>query len=443
MFPRRRIILAVMAVFLLALLALWISREPSYQGRSLSEWLAEARPVREPPNASPGRAPGEEAARAIRGIGPKAVPGLVRMLNATEATDFGELQRQLRNRWALPGKHIPSSWELRRRGFVGLQILGPAAAPGLPDILRLIESDPGRIELWFLVEAMGPRSASAAPLLARTFPGLYNPDFEQPDPDFHPAWVASGLRMNWGGEHRQVLADQLTNKTNALITRTSCLWSLRKDEEFARGLIPGMVAIISDPAEPALLKRAALHALGRIPNADVPSLNRAIEQFESQFAPLPVGTIANGDFTQTQWSGTSEPPNDPVAPSALYRHWLTWNGVVGRNLTAGWPGLKIELAPRVPPGSISQAFRTTPGWRYELRFEAAGGRNLNARVHAGDLDEIYIPDSGDPAKPSQLSFQFRALSSLTTLTFSALEYESYGPFLDNIVVTPVAATERP
>ena len=111
--------------------------------------------------------------------------------------------------------------------------------------------------------------------------------------------------MTWGGSQRDLLLKELPGKTNSLMQRVSCLWSLRKDVQYAGQFVPTIVGIIGDPGEPTLLKIASLHALGRIPNADSNLVARAIEQYEAQFQRLPFDAIANGDFTQSHWSAYS------------------------------------------------------------------------------------------------------------------------------------------
>jgi hypothetical protein len=417
---------------ILGTLPFWIFREPSYRGQSLSEWLIEASSTRNGQSTSYS-----EAEKGICEIGPRAVPQLLRML-AVKETRLGEVYRFFRNEW---GKgQIPSPWDLQHRAFVGLEILGPAAASAVPKIVELLEKDPGRMELWFLLEKIGPSSAVAAPLLDRAFPNLAKNaarNRQWNEGDFHPAWLANDLRISWGGSYRQVVAEELSRNTNALIVRVSCLWALRKDAEFARELMPTMVGIVTNGLEPPRLKIAALHALGRIPHPDEELLKRATEAYEAQFGPLAADRILNGDFRQSNWTGTNQMPADPKAPSVLYTNWLTWNGVVGRTLSqTGANYLKIELGTRSSPGSISQVFRTRPGTMYEIRFEAATGRNVRAKIAAGDLEKTFVPNSNDPNKPSKMDFQFRATSPLTTITFGALEYEGYGPFIDRVVVEP-------
>lgn len=433
---RKRIVWAGLLLILAALLGAWIFREPSHGGRRLSDWLADATgatdgsPVWE---VSGQNRRATEAVEGIRAIGAKAVPHLVRMLGAKE-TLLGAIHRGLRNEWLNRKNSAPTPHELRRRGFAGLLILGPLASNGVPKVAAMLEREPMRVDLWLLVAEMG--GASAAPGLFegpfREFTQGASDRWKEQEGDFHPAWLASDLVLSWSGPEGNRIEDQLRAKTNTLVQRVAAVWALRKNAELARHLMPAMAGIIADPSEPALLKIACLHGLGRIPRPEGGFITGAIDQFEKQFGALSAGAIQNGDFTGSNWSGLTQIPEDPKAPSAIYTNWLTWNGVVGRSLTTG--GLRIDLGPREPPGAISQVFRTEPDTVYELRFDAAIGRNVRIHVAVGDLDSKFIPASNDPTKPAKVSFEFKALSPLTTLTIGAVEYEGYGPFIDNVNV---------
>ena len=63
-------------------------REPRYQGRALSEWLAELR-VTSPSSESIAAA--ENAEKAVRAIGKEAIPFLMKMFRAEDST----LEQQL------------------------------------------------------------------------------------------------------------------------------------------------------------------------------------------------------------------------------------------------------------------------------------------------------------------------------------------------------------
>jgi hypothetical protein len=433
MFSRKVKIYVLLLLVLLALVPWWILREPSYGGHSLSEWLAVV-------NSEQGTRldQRQEAEAAIRAIGPRAVPFLLPMLSARE-TRIGEIYRFVRKKWLRPREAFPAPWDVQSRGFEGLWILGPAAKKGVPQLVRLLEQEPERTELWGLLEKIGPESAPAASLLKRSFPGLEDRPSKDPwaSADFHPAWLASDLMVSWGGSYREVVAEQLVGKTNSLIKRVSALWALRKDPEFARGLMPSMARIIADESESPLLKTACLHALGRIPEPNRAVLEDCLRKYEAQFGQLPVACVSNGDFLLSEWSGTNAPPSDPRPPSVLFTNWLTWRGMIGRNLAlAPGKGLKIELGPRNPGGAISQVFRTTPGISYRLSFEVDRGRNALIHVAAGDLDTTYISTTSNPANPSRAQFEFRACSPVTTVTFSAPEYRNHGPFIDHVAVEP-------
>ena len=334
-----RIYGVVLGFLVLGTLPFWIFREPSYGGRSLSEWLTQASSTRNGQSNSYS-----EAERAICEIGPRAVPQLLRMLAAKE-TRLGEIYRFLRNEW---GKgQIPSPGICSIALSSDWRFWAPQRLLRCRNSLSCSKRIPGRMELWFLLEKIGPSSAVAAPLLDRTFPNLAKNaarNRQWNEGDFHPAWLANDLRISWGGSYRQVVAEELSRNTNALIVRVSCLWALRKDAEFARELMPTMISIVTNGLEPPRLKIAALHALGRIPHPDEDLLKRATEAYEAQFGPLAADRILNGDFRQSNWTGTNQMPADPKPPSVLYTNWLTWNGVVGRTLSqTGTNYLKIEF----------------------------------------------------------------------------------------------------
>lgn len=438
MFLRKRLPYVLLILAILALIPLWLLREPSYQGRSLSEWLNDTAAIPFDQTNLVKNTPASQAVAAIRGLGPKAVPHLTRMLSANQ-TRFSELRREIVNTIVRRRNHLPSIWELRRRGFVGLYLLGPKAAPAVPEILGFLEQSPDRIELWYLLVNIGPASVSAAPLFERTYSQIAHPDFQvsRPNPDFNPQWIASELYMAWGGTHRERLSQQLTTNTNSLGLRLSSLWSLRKDPEFARQLAPALLSILGNRSEPPLLKVATMHALGRIPSLDSALAAEALEKYEAQFGALATASIRNGDFVRSDWIGTNQIPADPRPASALYTNWLTWNGVVGRSVSPTPPTPKIDLGPRSPPGFLSQVVRTTPGAIYQITFDAVAGRNKFIKVTAGDLDKIFFPASSDLAKPSQATFEFRAQSTMTTLTIGAVEFEGFGPFIDNVMVQTV------
>jgi hypothetical protein len=148
------------------------SAEPYYQGRSLTEWLAAYQ------NAPDGGVEEQKAADAIRQIGTNALPCLLQRLRrqtpkwrinaAGAATHLPEPLGHWWVVWLLGGED----------GLVaataGFDILGPAAAPAIPDLLRLMDgrdthdiaivalASIGDVGLPFLTEALATRTNSVA-----------------------------------------------------------------------------------------------------------------------------------------------------------------------------------------------------------------------------------------------------------------------------------------
>jgi choice-of-anchor C domain-containing protein len=101
------------------------------------------------------------------------------------------------------------------------------------------------------------------------------------------------------------------------------------------------------------------------------------------------------------------------------------------------------------PGSISQAFDTTPGTTYRVTFAMAGNpdsgdRYKDLRVTANGTSADYTFDILGKTHSimgwDTREFFFAASGSQTTLlTFLSLETDAYGPALGNVTVAPVPA----
>jgi hypothetical protein len=109
--------------------------EPSYEGRSLSSWLADFNNPTSP-NAE------AMAAEAVRHIGSPALPFLVERLsesNNIAYLKFLKKWQETQTNSGRPGVPPPSPrWE----GFCGLDALGVLAMPALPDLQKLLEEKP-------------------------------------------------------------------------------------------------------------------------------------------------------------------------------------------------------------------------------------------------------------------------------------------------------------
>jgi hypothetical protein len=141
---RRFLLLLALAVVAAGFVLVWPRgpREPVHQGKPLSRWLEEA--------MAPSKRVGgffagtttesrewTDASSAVRAIGTNALPWLLYEFNSQEPTNG---LRVTFNRWAL--KHPRLSFRFHidslrvTRAASGLQMLGPAVTPALPELAR-------------------------------------------------------------------------------------------------------------------------------------------------------------------------------------------------------------------------------------------------------------------------------------------------------------------
>jgi len=176
---RKRILIIGLAASVVAggLFLLLRPREPDWEGRSLSEWLGDL---------GSGASLDQEArtAAAIRGMGQKTLPTLVRLLRRRDSSVkkfIHEIQpRATGSRF--PGiefKWARDSWLAAAQGF---EVLGPAAAPAIPELAPLVaEEIPGKFAALSLT-AIGP---SAVPTLTNLL--------VQPPACFNAAFALAGM----------------------------------------------------------------------------------------------------------------------------------------------------------------------------------------------------------------------------------------------------------
>jgi peptidoglycan/xylan/chitin deacetylase (PgdA/CDA1 family) len=131
--------------------------DPEYQGKPLSAWLAEL-----------DREPGQlltpdlltrhkDAVEAIRQIGTNGLPLLVEWATAKRS-------------WILAASESNMQRHERRlrRGFMGLYVLGPAAAPAVPQLAAMLSDPMGGVDAAACLALTGP---SSVPLLTNVLGG--------------------------------------------------------------------------------------------------------------------------------------------------------------------------------------------------------------------------------------------------------------------------------
>jgi hypothetical protein len=158
--------LALMAVLAVVLLQ---SRQPEYQGKSLSTWLQDW----DNSFSSPGiNFPWDRVANAENAIGQmgsKAIPFLRKMLR-TRDTDFREkMVAYCSKRPWIPIHFRPPAYRLQVRGLFGIRTLGPTAKAAVPELVTLLHSRDWTIRAWSAGDLgkIGPEASAAVPDLVK------------------------------------------------------------------------------------------------------------------------------------------------------------------------------------------------------------------------------------------------------------------------------------
>ena len=155
--PRRTFLLAI-AVLLLVTVGwyLYATREPSYQGKTLTEWLEEINPLIDAPLTEPS-----SAREAVRAIGKTGLPILLRLLETKDSP----LKIRLET-WAMKQSlvqvHFRRAWEIQYLGTAGFLALGPAGQDALPELTALLQNTNSAGFAALSLGAIGP---AAIPIL--------------------------------------------------------------------------------------------------------------------------------------------------------------------------------------------------------------------------------------------------------------------------------------
>ena len=183
---RRRSWIAVSLLLTAMAISLYLMwpREPSYNGRPLSTWLAalddgeaqkgitwSADPPKEPSRTQ------LEAAEAIRHLGTNALPTLTRTLRAREATSH--ILKEIGKQWLVRFHLAKQSFQyerrtptttIRHRAALGLIALDPTAKPAVSELAALFNETEFCKESALVLASMGPSGLAPLQSFIRTNP---------------------------------------------------------------------------------------------------------------------------------------------------------------------------------------------------------------------------------------------------------------------------------
>jgi hypothetical protein len=159
---KRRILLAAMLVILLVGFAWWLlrPREPSYQGKSLSAWLA---------HSTVYGLDSPDAIEAVRQIGTNAIPTLIRMLRANDSP-LRTKSIELLDRQDLVRVKIIRARDENYQAFLGFDSLGLDGKIALPELIEIYDegiSTDSQSYAARSIGSIGPGAKSAIPSLLK------------------------------------------------------------------------------------------------------------------------------------------------------------------------------------------------------------------------------------------------------------------------------------
>jgi HEAT repeats len=135
-----RVIAIIVSVLLLGLLAFHLiqKREPSYHGRTLTQWLESFREALRPERTAEEQRTLEASTNAVKHIGTNAIPMLLQKLSATDSVLVSRF-KELAARQKLIQFHFREPFVDRWLGMEGFGILQKDATDAEPSLVQLTQ----------------------------------------------------------------------------------------------------------------------------------------------------------------------------------------------------------------------------------------------------------------------------------------------------------------
>src|ERR1041385_620862 len=240
---RRLCIVAVLLVTGVFGLLLWQAsgrREPTYEGRTLANWLDHHVPssAARPPYNSPGWHKAEEALHAI---GTNGIPTLLEMIGAKEPSPM--IQKFLRTAGRYRWSRIThrSAMERNEEAEYAFRVLNTNAVSAVPDLIRIYKASVSPSSQMCTAMALGHIGRGAQVAL----PALL-PQFNHTNADVRFYAVSAVMRI--GGDPTVVMP-ALTSalKDSSVNVRWNALVGLENFGARARPTVPEILKMLNDP----------------------------------------------------------------------------------------------------------------------------------------------------------------------------------------------------
>lgn len=303
--------------------------EPSYKGKPLSYWwnaLSQS--------ASDDAPPGQWEARSIaftnviRSIGTNALPFYVSCLSYKQQTSWrNKLDDWLRSKSS--GRvQLLQSKDRRAEGRLCIQILGPAAAPAIPALERLLSDEYACDLAASCLAAIGPAA----------FPALSNAVATAREPHVRYATLQALGDMGPAAQPALPLLLELVqtrDPSTGLSVADLALRALVECETNAAALMPLLVPCLTDTntapgaayglahfgasGVPVLLQAATTHESGKIRAAAVAALDMDFQKYGADRSARfnRFNALFNSELMSTSWESHSGRKNQRVAAVIL------------------------------------------------------------------------------------------------------------------------------
>ena len=297
--PRRIFLLAIAALVIAAVgWHLYANREPSYQGKTLSEWLEEGFPDGDYSRDMPI----DGLYSAVRATGRKSIPTLLRMLQTKDSPIQLKLM-ELAEKQSFVQVHFTPAHTYRRRAAQAFMILGPEASEAFPELVRLLH-DPELADV--VAPSMAMISSNAIPVLRS---GLTNQH------ERIRVAVIRGLRLV--GTNGWVAITDLMPRLHdsSPIVRYKAALALGSFGQEPDMVLPALFKSARDDSD-ILVRQLSIQAIGYFGNrasALVPTLRQLLSSTNAADIPLRLAlTNALEKINPTAW-----PNGDAMRPADL------------------------------------------------------------------------------------------------------------------------------